>query len=98
MIQKLIDVIEKGNTLGIPLPMVKDPKSGKGSVSLTLVFLSFNLVFFGLIGKVTRLIGDVDMTNALWLFGICTSLYFGRNIKKDGAKIEVTGKDENGNN
>lgn len=95
MLDKIKDIINKGNTLGIPFPLVRDPKSGIGSVSLTLVFLSFNLVFFGLIGKVTKFIGDVDMTNALWLFGVCCSLYFGRNIKRDGNKVEMSGKDDN---
>jgi hypothetical protein len=95
ILNKIQDIVDSGNSAGIPLPLARDPKNGRGSVSLTLVFLSFNLVFFGLIGKVTRIIGDVDMTNALWLFGICTSLYFGRKISKDGNKVNVEGKDEN---
>lgn len=75
------------NTKGIPVPMMRDPKTGLGSVSLTLTFISFNVVVAGLIGKLTKYLGDVDLTNALWLFGICTSLYFGRSFKKGDMSV-----------
>jgi hypothetical protein len=82
MLEKLKQVVADGNSKGVPIPTLRDPKTGVGSVSLTLVFLSFNLCLFGMIGKITKVIGEVDLTNALWLFGICTSLYFGRTIVK----------------
>jgi hypothetical protein len=77
------------NSKGIPLPLLRDPKTGTGSVSLTLVFLSFNVVLVGLIGRFTNLVGNVDLTNALWLFGISCSLYFGRTIKGNGKDISI---------
>lgn len=91
--QKLIEFVDAGNMKGVPVPMVRDPKKGRGSVSLTLVFISFNLVLFGTLGKFTNLVGDVDLTNALWLFGVCASLYWGRSFKgdKDG-NIELGDK------
>ena len=87
-VKKLVD---ESNSRGVPVPLIRDPKTGMGSVSLTLVFLSFNVVLAGLIGKITKFLGDVDMTNSLWLFGICTSLYFGRTFSKskDG-EIKLT--------
>lgn len=87
--EKILDIGSKMNSSGVAIPMVRDPKSGRGSVSLTLVFLSFNFVILGLIGKFTKYLGEVDMSNALWLFGICCSLYFGRKFSKDGNKVEV---------
>jgi hypothetical protein len=83
------------NSKGIPLPTIRDPKTGLGSVSLTLVFISFNVVVAGLIGKITNLLGNVDLTNAIWLFGISCSLYFGRRINGNGKDITLE-KDQNG--
>lgn len=97
ILQKLKELLNESNSSGLPLPLVRDPKSGKGSVSLTLVFLSFNLVLAGLIGKITKFLGDVDMTNALWLFGICTSLYFGRTFSGNGKDYKFEKKKEGSN-
>lgn len=90
--EKLTNLVNGANGKGVPIPMIRDPKTGLGSVSLTLTFLSFNLVLFGLVGKLTKFLGEVDMTNGLWLFGICASLYFGRRISGDGKTIEVSDK------
>ena len=64
---------------GVPLPMVRDPKTGKGSVSLTLVFISSALVILGLVGKWSGHMGVVDISNALEFFYASSFLYFGRN-------------------
>ena len=95
ILSKLKELLNDSNALGIPLPTIRDPKTGKGSVSLTLVFLSFNVVLAGLIGKITNLIGNVDLTNALWLFGIASSLYFGRKIQGAGKEITIEEKEKN---
>ena len=65
---------------GVPLPMVRDPKTGEGSVSLTLVFISFNIVLLGLVGKAAGALGGVDLTQALNLFYACAALYWGRIV------------------
>ena len=78
----------KINSLGIPVPVLRDPRTGLGSVSLTLLIISFVVVLAGLVGKITNLIGNVDLTNGLWLFGICTSLYFGRGFQNKGMTID----------
>lgn len=90
--EKLKDIVDSGNKDGIPIPLVRDPKKGRGSVSLTLVFISFNLALFGTIGKITNMVGEVDLTNALWLFGVCASLYWGRTVKKNAdGSVEMAG-------
>ena len=73
----------KMNDNGIPMPLVKDPKSGRGSVSLTLVFISFNLCVAGIIGKYAKMLEGVDVAQALNLFMACAALYFGRKMQKD---------------
>ena len=80
------------NSLGIPMPTVRDPKSGMGSVSLTLVFVSSLLVIAGLIGKWSGKLGGIDVSNALQFFYASSTLYFGRNWKsnKDGSQSTVS--------
>lgn len=91
---KWINFVNKMNAAGVPLPTIRDPKSGKGSVSLTLVFISFNMVLLGLIGKATALFGGIDIAQALNLFYACAALYWGRKLSKDGDKVELEGKKE----
>ena len=42
--EKWKEIVRKANEKGIPLPMVRDPKTKKGSVSLTMVVVSFGLM------------------------------------------------------
>ena len=86
--KKWLDFVSKMNSNGVPLPTIRDPKSGKGSVSLTLVFVSFNVVLVGLVGKWAGALGGIDLTQALNLFYACAALYFGRKFQRDGAAIE----------
>lgn len=64
------------NKAGIPVPTIRDPKTGQGSVSLTLVFLSFNLCVLSILGKATIIIlkalriGGLDGDTANLLAGI----------------------------
>lgn len=95
MIDKIKDLINKLNEKGIPLPMLRDPKTSVSSVSLTMMFLSFNVVLVGLIGKWSNALGGVDLTQALYWFGMCSSLYFFRklpnmaNKTKDGNETSL---------
>lgn len=77
------EIVNNMNSKGIPLPLVRDPKTSRGSVSLTLVFLSFNLVVIGLIGKYSKMLEGVDVGQAITLFSISAALYFGRKLSKD---------------
>lgn len=83
--------IRRMNDAGVPLPMARDPKTGKGSVSLSLVFLSSVYVQLALLNSFAQMFKGVDITNALYWHGLCLTLYFGRSFKKDGNKIEISG-------
>lgn len=77
------------NRAGVPVPTIRDPKTGVGSVSLTLVFVSSILVILGIIGKWSQAFGTVDVNNALEFFYASSALYFGRNWgSKTGGKLE----------
>lgn len=65
------------NDKGIPLPMVRDPNTLEGSVSLTLVVMSSFLVVVGIVGKAAGFIGGIDMSSAFNFFYASTTLYFG---------------------
>ena len=70
------------NQKGFPLPMVRDPATGAGSVSLTLLILSSLYVQFSLLNKFVELVKGVDANNSQEFFIICASLYFGRALSK----------------
>jgi hypothetical protein len=77
---KWLEVVSAANSKGIPVPQVRDPKTGIGSVSLTLVTLSTVLVIVGIIGKWAGKLGGIDINSALQFFYASCALYFGRNI------------------
>lgn len=83
MLDKIKELLKALNEKGIYIPLIADPKTGRGSVSLTLVFISFNLCVAGIIGKWSGFLGGVDPQNALNLFMVCAGLYFGRKLSKD---------------
>lgn len=86
--KKWIDFTANMNSKGIPLPTVRDPKTGLGSISLTLVFVSFNMVLLGLIGKAAGAFGGIDLTQALNLFYACGALYWGRKFQGKESAID----------
>jgi hypothetical protein len=78
----------KLNDLGIPVPLIRDPKTGKASVSLTLVFISSFYVQVAILNKFAQLFKGVDTETSVQFFLICSGLYFGRTLTKDGKKVE----------
>lgn len=80
MLDKLKQFAKQLNSLGIPLPLVRDPKTGIASVSLTLLFISSIYVQVGLIGKYSKLLDGIDLNQAMNFFLISAGLYFGRNL------------------
>lgn len=77
------------NSKGVPVPMIRDGKTGMGSVSLTLVFVSFNVWLVSIIGKAAGALGGMDPSQTLNMFMVCAGLYFGRKMQKD-AKGNIT--------
>lgn len=90
--EKLKELFRKMNEQGIPLPMIRI--DGKPSITATFAFISFNSALLGQIGKVTNLIGPVDLTSANYLFFGCLAAYIGRRLTGDGKKIEIQGKED----
>jgi len=78
----------KMNDKGIPLPMVRDPGTLEGSVSLTLVVISSMLVIIGIVGKWSGKLGGIDMDNAMQFLWTSCSLYWGRKIGSNKATKE----------
>lgn len=90
-IEKLKQLLLKLNETGIPLPLLRDNATDKGSYTLTMMWVSFNIAILTLAGKVTNLIGDVDYSNVLWLLATTSGLYLGRKFQsgKDGITVET---------
>lgn len=79
------------NSRGIPLPLARDPKTNAGSVSLTMMLISFVMVLIGLIGKYSKMLEGVDVSQSLNLFIATSALYFGRKLTRDakGSVVEA---------
>lgn len=78
LFKKLKKLVVLANTYGVPLPLVRDPKTDTGSVSLTLVFVSSVMVILGLISKEGGKLEIVNINHALEFFYASSFLYFGR--------------------
>lgn len=89
LIKKWKDLCTKMNKHGIPLPMIRDPKKGQGSVSLTLVFISFNVWLVSMIGHAAGALGGMDHDAALQMFLASAGLYWSRKLTKDEKSIEL---------
>ena len=78
------------NDLGVPLPLIRDPKSKRGDVALTLVFLSSLYVQISLIGKITNKLEGIDTSSALNWFYSCCALYWARKVSVGkGGKVTL---------
>jgi hypothetical protein len=75
MFEKLKAWVHKGNSLGIPFPVFRDPLSGRGSISATLVFISSICVVLSLVTKI------IDHSGSFSFFIASCSLYFGRKAQ-----------------
>lgn len=80
--EKWLSFVRGMNERGFPLPTFRDPETGKGSVSLTLVIVSFNFCMLGMIGKASGLVGGIDPSQTLNLFMVCAGLYWGRKFQR----------------
>lgn len=94
--EKLKELFRKMNDLGIPLPFARDPKTGKSSVTLSLMLISFITVLGGQLSKFSKLFGDIDMSSAMGLFIATSALYLGRKLQNDGKNVVTEQKPEEG--
>jgi hypothetical protein len=86
--------IAKMNELGIPAPMIRDPKTGRGSVTLTLVVVSGGIVAIGLLNSFANVFKGIDMTNALYWHGLALGAYLGRKMSAGNGKVSIDSKKE----
>jgi hypothetical protein len=94
MIAKIKELLNKANSKGIPVPLIKDPATGVASVSLTLVVMSATYVQIGLLNSLAQVFKGIDMQSALYFFGTSCALYFSRKVSGDGKKMEISGVDK----
>jgi len=87
--EKFKEFMDKLNRLGVPLPFIRDPLTGKPSVSLTMMLIAFAQVQLALINKLANLFGSPDLQSSIYvLFGM-SALYFGRKMQGDGKTIDL---------
>lgn len=94
MINKIKQFIFNLNEKGVPLPFVRDPGTDQPSATLTMMIISFAIAAGGLMGKFAKVLGDVDVSGANYLFLTAAGLYLGRRINSDGKKTEISSKEE----
>jgi hypothetical protein len=87
--EKLKALILKLNKNGVPLPMATDPKTGVGSLTVTMVVVSFGICALGVLGKASKVLGEVDLTAAHSLLVISLSAYLGRKVMNDGKNVTM---------
>ena len=56
LIQKIRDLAIRANRDGVPLPVMKDTVTQKGSLTYTMTVLSFTTCLIGQIGKISHLL------------------------------------------
>ena len=83
MKEKWLSFVRGMNERGFPIPTIRDPQTKLGSMSLTLVFISFNFCLLAMIGKAAGFLGGIDPSQALNLFMVCAGLYWGRKFQRD---------------
>lgn len=100
LLKKWNAFVNKMNAKGIPVPLLRDPRTG-ASVSLTLLFGSFNIWVVSIIGKASGALGGIDPSQTLNMFIVCAGLYFGRKFQRDengGFTVEGDGKKKDDEN
>lgn len=99
IIQWWTDLVNSANANGIPLPMSRDPKTGKGSVTVSMVQVSFLLCVIPtllmtatVIAKLTGIFNLTDATSQQLQNAFSTSIqlyivsyggYLGRKLQRD---------------
>lgn len=86
------NLIKRLNEKGIPVPLIR--VDGKPSITATFAFISFNTALFGQIGKVAKVIGEVDLNAANYLFFGCLFAYLGRRFTANKNGLEIDKKEE----
>tara|TARA_R110000868_G_scaffold66014_14_gene197065 strand:- start:2137 stop:2436 length:300 start_codon:yes stop_codon:yes gene_type:complete len=93
-IDKIKEFIFNLNEKGVPLPLLRDPNTDSPSVTMTMMVIAFSIAAAGLLGKLTKVLGDVDVSAANYLFLTSAGLYLGRKMTGTATNTEVSNKEE----
>lgn len=95
LISKVKTFLFNLNEKGIPVPLLRDPNTDSPSVTMTMMVTAFAIAAAGLIGKFTKVLGEVDVSGANYLFLTAAGLYLGRRMSSEnGKKVEVSNKED----
>lgn len=110
IVDKIKQAFSDWNSKGFPLPMVRDPKTGKGSITITSYWISLNLcilcALMFIVSVVSRLTGtfapeaetqaaiQAAASYSLQLFLACGGFYLGRKMQGDKDGISVDKSDK----
>lgn len=78
MFEKLKELHLKLHEQGLRLWYLRDPLKGTPSVSLTMLFIAFNINVFAILNKWGKWLPNVEGAETLLV--VCASLYFGRSF------------------
>lgn len=96
---KLAALASKLSQHGIPIIMIREPKTGLPSISLTMMVISYSIVAIGLIGKYSKMLGEIDLQQSMNLLILTSGLYFGRSLTyKTKDNSETTTNNEGNKN
>jgi hypothetical protein len=88
MLDKIKEKMKYLNERGFPIPLLRDPKTDMGSVTLTLLFISSNVVLVSLLNSFANIFKGVDTSNSISFFVICLGGYLGRRLQYKNIVIE----------
>lgn len=94
-LDKLKEFVNKLNEKGIPLPLFRD--HGTGSVSLTLLIVSFTMWMLSVVGKAAGFVGGINTSDCFNMVIAMSGLYFGRKVHKSSkGAVTLESKQESG--
>lgn len=86
LLDSLKSFVRDLNSKGIPIPLVR--LKGQATLTGTMAIMSFTTALLGQLGKITQLLGEVDLTQANYLFLICLGAYLGnKKLSSDGKSV-----------
>lgn len=94
IVQKVKQFIFNLNEKGLPVPLARNPDKDAPDIAFTFFYISGCILMASLIGKLTKLFGDIDTTAAGYAFLSAGGLYLGRRMSGDTKKIEIEDKKE----
>lgn len=89
MLEKFSQLMKNANEKGINIPLLRDATTGRGSVTLTMFWISFNIAILALIGKVSKLAGDIEYSSVIWFYAVTGAFYLGRKIQAGKGGVDL---------